>query len=53
MTTASVIAIVMSFSAATILYLFVEQPSMRARALPTVRRLTQRTAVDVQPVARA
>ena len=28
------IAIVMSFAGATMLYLFVEQPSMRARDLP-------------------
>ena len=40
MATASVIAIVMSFGAATILYLLVEQPSMRARSLPIIRRLT-------------
>ena len=40
MAVASVIAIVMSFAGATLLYLLVEQPSMRARALPAVRRLT-------------
>ena len=48
MTTASVIAIAMSFAGATILYLFVEQPSMRARSLPVVRRLTERRVADVK-----
>ena len=42
MATASVIAIVMSFVFAGLLYLFIEQPSMRARSLPGFRRLTER-----------
>ena len=39
MAVAAVIAIAMSFAGATLLYLLVEQPSMRARALPSVRRI--------------
>ena len=39
MAVAGGIALVMSFAGATMLYLFVEQPSMRARDLPAVRRL--------------
>lgn len=50
MAAASVIAIVMSFSMATALYLFIEQPSMRARALPAVRRLTERR-IRTKPVS--
>jgi peptidoglycan/LPS O-acetylase OafA/YrhL len=41
MALAGVIALAMSFAAALLLYLFVEQPSMRARSLPAVRRLTE------------
>jgi peptidoglycan/LPS O-acetylase OafA/YrhL len=41
---ASVIAIAMSFGGAILLFVFVEQPSMRARSLPVVRRLTERRA---------
>jgi peptidoglycan/LPS O-acetylase OafA/YrhL len=44
MAIASVIAIVMSFAGATLLFVFVEQPSMRARSLPFIRRLTERSA---------
>lgn len=44
MAIASVIAIAMSFSGAILLFVFVEQPSMRARSLPVVRRLTERRA---------
>jgi peptidoglycan/LPS O-acetylase OafA/YrhL len=40
MAVAAVIALVMSFAGATLLYLLVEQPSMRARALPAVRRFS-------------
>ena len=40
MAVAAVIALVMSFAGATMLYLFVEQPSMRARDLPAIRRLS-------------
>jgi peptidoglycan/LPS O-acetylase OafA/YrhL len=39
MAVAAVIALVMSFAGAAILYLLVEQPSMRARDLPAVRTL--------------
>jgi peptidoglycan/LPS O-acetylase OafA/YrhL len=42
MAIASLIALAMSFAGATLLYLLVEQPSMRARSLPAVRRLTER-----------
>ena len=42
MALAAAIAIVMSFAGAVLLYLFVEQPSMRARGLPSVRRLSER-----------
>ena len=42
MSAAAALSLVMSFGLATILYLFVEQPSMRARGLPLVRRLTER-----------
>jgi peptidoglycan/LPS O-acetylase OafA/YrhL len=45
MATAAAISIALSFGLATLLYLFVEQPSMRARGLPAVRRLTEPTAV--------
>ena len=38
MAVAAMIAIVMSFAGAMLLYLLVEQPSMRARDLPAVRR---------------
>jgi peptidoglycan/LPS O-acetylase OafA/YrhL len=38
MAVAAIIALGMSFAGATLLYLLVEQPSMRARALPAVRR---------------
>jgi peptidoglycan/LPS O-acetylase OafA/YrhL len=41
MAAASGISLVLSFGLATLLYLFVEQPSMRARGLPAVRRLTE------------
>jgi peptidoglycan/LPS O-acetylase OafA/YrhL len=47
---AAVIALVMSFAGATLLYLFVEQPSMRARALPAVRRLTERGSALEAPL---
>jgi peptidoglycan/LPS O-acetylase OafA/YrhL len=40
MAVAAVIALAMSFAGATLLYLLVEQPSMRARALPAVRRFS-------------
>ena len=49
---ASGIAIVMSFAAATILFVLVEQPSMRARSLPMLRRWTERrspTAIKPAP----
>jgi peptidoglycan/LPS O-acetylase OafA/YrhL len=39
MAVASSLAIAMSFAGAVILYVLVEQPSMRARSLPSVRRL--------------
>ena len=39
MAVAGAIALVMSFAGATMLYLFVERPSMLARDLPAVRRL--------------
>jgi peptidoglycan/LPS O-acetylase OafA/YrhL len=42
MAAASVVAIIMSFAGAVVLYLFVEQPSMRARSRPWVRRLSGR-----------
>jgi peptidoglycan/LPS O-acetylase OafA/YrhL len=49
MAVAAVIALVMSFAGATLLYLLVEQPSMRARALPAVRWLTERASgLDAQ-----
>ncbi len=41
MALAALIALVMSFAGATILYLLVEQPSMRARELPAIRRLAE------------
>jgi peptidoglycan/LPS O-acetylase OafA/YrhL len=41
MAVAAIIALVMSFAGATILYLLVEQPSMRARDLPAVRGLVE------------
>jgi peptidoglycan/LPS O-acetylase OafA/YrhL len=41
MASAAAISIVLSFGLATLLYLFVEQPSMQARRLPIVRRLTE------------
>ena len=41
MALAAVVAIAMSFALAAVLYLFVEQPSMRARGLPAVERWTQ------------
>jgi len=44
MATAAAISIVLSFALATLLYLFVEQPSMRARGLPAVRRLAEPAA---------
>jgi peptidoglycan/LPS O-acetylase OafA/YrhL len=48
---ASVIAVVMSFAGATILYLLVEQPSMRARSLPFIKRVQEVQGVQgVQPV---
>jgi peptidoglycan/LPS O-acetylase OafA/YrhL len=53
MALASVIAILMSFSAAAILYLFVEQPSMRARSLPAVRRLTEKKTGAVKSIQSA
>ena len=40
MAVAAVIGLVMSFAGAALLYLLVEQPSMRARALPAVRRFS-------------
>jgi peptidoglycan/LPS O-acetylase OafA/YrhL len=40
MAIASVIAIAMSFAGAAVLYVLVEQPSMKARSLPAVKRLT-------------
>jgi peptidoglycan/LPS O-acetylase OafA/YrhL len=43
MAVAAVIALAMSFAGATLLYLLVEQPSMRARALPFVRRIAEGT----------
>ncbi|HET7216397.1 MAG TPA: acyltransferase [Vicinamibacterales bacterium] len=49
---AAAIAIVMSFAGAALLYLFVEQPSMRARALPRVRALTDAGALTIEPAAR-
>ena len=39
MAVAAVIALAMSFAGATLLYLLVEQPSMRARDLPAVRSI--------------
>jgi peptidoglycan/LPS O-acetylase OafA/YrhL len=39
MAVAAVIALMMSFAGATVLYLLVEQPSMRARELPGIRGL--------------
>ena len=39
MAVAAVIALAMSFAGATVLYLLVEQPSMRARELPAIRGL--------------
>jgi peptidoglycan/LPS O-acetylase OafA/YrhL len=39
MALASAIALVMSFAGATVLFLLVERPSMRARDLPVVRRI--------------
>jgi len=44
MAVASVAAVVLSFAFAALLYLFVEQPSMRARSLPSVKRFTERAA---------
>jgi peptidoglycan/LPS O-acetylase OafA/YrhL len=41
MALAALIAVAMSFAGATVLYLLVEQPSMRARELPAVRRLSR------------
>jgi peptidoglycan/LPS O-acetylase OafA/YrhL len=41
MAVAALIALVMSFAGATILYLLVEQPSMRARELPAIRWLAE------------
>ena len=41
MAVAAMIALVMSFAGATLLYLLVEQPSMRARELPAIRRLAE------------
>jgi peptidoglycan/LPS O-acetylase OafA/YrhL len=50
---AAVIAIVMSFAGATILYLLVEQPSMRARSLPWIKRVQEVHGVQgVQQVRR-
>ena len=43
MAVAAVIALAMSFAGETLLYLLVEQPSMRARALPFVRRIAEGT----------
>ena len=40
MAIASGIAIAMSFAGAAVLYVLVEQPSMRARSLPAIKRLT-------------
>jgi peptidoglycan/LPS O-acetylase OafA/YrhL len=42
MTVAGGLALAMSFAGAALLFLLVEQPSMRARALPVVKRLTER-----------
>ena len=42
MAVAAIIALLMSFAGATLLYLLVEQPAMRARDLPGVRRLAVR-----------
>jgi len=44
MAAAAAISLVLSVALATLLYLFVEQPSMRARGLPLVRRLTEPAA---------
>jgi peptidoglycan/LPS O-acetylase OafA/YrhL len=44
MAVAGLAAVVLSFAFATLLYLFVEQPSMRARSLPGVKRFTERAA---------
>jgi peptidoglycan/LPS O-acetylase OafA/YrhL len=51
MALAAVIALAMSFAGAVLLYLLVEQPSMRARALPTVRRWTERRQALDAPTA--
>ena len=44
MAVAAIIALLMSFAGATLLYLLVEQPAMRARDLPGVRRLAVRSS---------
>jgi peptidoglycan/LPS O-acetylase OafA/YrhL len=49
MAIAAAIAILMSFAGAAVLYLFVEQPSMRARDLPGVRRLAEPGGLAVEP----
>ena len=48
MALAAGIAIVMSFAGAIVLYLFVEQPSMRARALPRVRAFAEPRQVKIE-----
>jgi peptidoglycan/LPS O-acetylase OafA/YrhL len=45
---AATIAIVMSFAGATLLYLFVEQPSMRARNLRRVREWAEPQALKIE-----
>jgi peptidoglycan/LPS O-acetylase OafA/YrhL len=49
MAVAGGIAIVMSFAGATLLYLFVERPSMLARDLPAIRRLASAPPLSTGP----
>ncbi len=52
MAVAAIIALLMSFAGATLLYLLVEQPAMRARDLPGVRRLAVRSSSPQHEYAR-